>query len=148
VPAITRLDEAREDVVFAVLSAMTHSRSLQAGAILVVLHTALSGIDDESASRLSEFTEAGLGDTPAREKWKKLMASSTYPYVSQIRSQGREEGRAEGRAQTIIEILEDRRIPMEDADRERILGCSDADALRTWVHRVLSVSTISELFAD
>jgi hypothetical protein len=154
-PAITSLDQARDDVAFAALAAMTQSRALDFSAILEVLHTALSEIDEESAAILSEFAEAGLGDTPAREFWRKLMAVSVYPYPSQLRLQGREEGREEGRAEgeaagqakSIIAILEDRGISVDDADRERILGCADLKTLETWLHRSLRVSAIGELFA-
>ncbi|HUN30921.1 MAG TPA: hypothetical protein VMU95_02795 [Trebonia sp.] len=145
-------EPGREDIVFAVLSAMTHSRSLQADVILDVLRTALADIDEESAARLSEFTEAGLGDTPAREIWRKLMMTGTFPYVSAVRSQGREEGREEGRstghAEAIIEVLDDRGIGLQDADRERILACSDAETLRTWLRRARRVATIRDLFTD
>ena len=49
---------------------------------------------------IAEFTEAGLGeDTMGRTIWRNLMATRTYPYVSELRSQGREEGRVEGRAE-------------------------------------------------
>jgi hypothetical protein len=64
---------------------MTQSRTQDFSDILEVLHMALSEIDKESAAVLSEFTEAGLGDTPAREFWRKLMAVSVYPYPSQLR---------------------------------------------------------------
>jgi hypothetical protein len=79
------------------------------------------------------------------------MVASVYPYPSQLRLQGREEGREEGRAEgqatSIITVLDDRGISMEDADRARILGCADLETLGTWLHRSLRVSAISELFA-
>jgi hypothetical protein len=39
---------------------------MQVRAILRTLAEALKIIDDDTASLLREFTEAGLGDTPAR----------------------------------------------------------------------------------
>ena len=126
---------------------MTQGRASDFGAILEVLHTALSEIDDESAAVLSEFTEAGLGDTPARDFWRKLMVASVYPYPSQLRLQGRAEGEASGQAKAIVTVLDDRGISMEDADRDRILGCADLETLGIWLHRSLRVSAIGELFA-
>jgi hypothetical protein len=170
-PAITTLDQARSDIAFAALAAMTQSRTQDFSAILEVLHTALSEIDEDTATALSEFTEAGLGDTPAREFWRKLMAKSVYPYPSQLRLQGREEGREEGRAEgeakgraegeatgraegeatgqakAIITVLEDRGIAMKDADRERILTCTETGMLGAWLRRSHRISAISELFA-
>lgn len=144
VPAITSPDDARRDVGFAVFAALTHSRSLRIGAILETLAGALATVDDETGSTLAEFTEAGLGDTSARSIWRELMATTAYPYVSQLRSQGRQEGRAAD----IERILDKRGIAMDPADRERILSCRDEAALDLWLDRVLTVSTISDLFDD
>ena len=90
----------------------------------------------------------------------KLMATSTYPFASELRSQGREEGRAkgraegraegvvEGRAQDIERLLDKRGIAMTPADRERISSCRDGKTLDTWLDRVLTISDITGLFAD
>ena len=145
-------------------SAITHSRSHQVDVILETLAGALSTVDEETGSLLAEFTEAGLGDTKGRSIWRKLMATSTYPFASELRSQGREEGRAKGReegreegraegvaearAQDIERLLDKRGIAMTPADRERISSCRDGKTLDTWLDRVLTVSGIGELFAD
>jgi DNA invertase Pin-like site-specific DNA recombinase len=92
------------------------------------------------------------------------MATSTYPFASELRSQGREEGRAKGReegraegraegvaearAQDIERLLDKRGITMTPADRDRISSCRDAMTLDTWLDRVLTIADISELFAD
>jgi hypothetical protein len=75
------------------------------------------------------------------------MAASVYLYPSQLRLQGRAEGEATGQAKSIITILDDRGIAVEDTDRERILACADPETLGTWLHRSLRISTVSELFA-
>jgi hypothetical protein len=95
VVAITDPDIARADPGFAVFAAITHSRSKQIDVILEALAGALTTMDEETGSLLAEFTEAGLGDTKGRSIWRNLMATRSYPYVSQLRSQGREEGVAE-----------------------------------------------------
>jgi hypothetical protein len=160
VAAITDPDIAREDPGFAVFSAITHSRSKQIDVILETLAGALATMDEETGSLLAEFTEAGLGDTKGRSIWRNLMATSTYPFVSQLRSQGREEGHkegrkegreeglAEGRAQDIERLLDKRGIAMTPANRDRITSCRDGKTLETWLDRVLTISDISQLFAD
>jgi hypothetical protein len=164
VAAITDPDIAEGDPGFAVFSAITHSRSHQIDVILETLAGALSTVDEETGSLLAEFTEAGLGDTKGRSIWRKLMATSTYPFASELRSQGREEGRAKGReegraegraegvaearAQDIERLLDKRGITMTPADRDRISSCRDAMTLDTWLDRVLTIADISELFAD
>jgi len=121
------------------------------GGILEALASALATIDEGSAANLAEFTETGLGDTAARQIWRALMATRTYPFVSQMclqaREEGREEGRAEGLAAAIGKVLERRGIEVDDACRARIMSCVDVDALDMWLDRSFVVATASELFA-
>lgn len=149
VPAITDPAEAAEDVALAVFSALTHSRSRKAGGILEALVAALATIDKESAANLAEFTETGLGDT-ARQIWRALMATRTYPFVSQMRQQGREEGREEGRAEglarAIVKVLHRRGIEIDDPARAQIESCGDVDSLDMWLDRSFVVARASDLF--
>jgi hypothetical protein len=50
-PAITTLDQARDDVAFAALAAMTQSLTQDFSVILEVLHAALSKIDERECGR-------------------------------------------------------------------------------------------------
>jgi len=135
--------QAKEDVGFAVLAAITHSRSGQIGHILEALAEALDTIDTSTASVLAELAEAGLADTDGLPIWRALMATTTYPYVSHLRSQGR----AEGRAEAVVLVLAARHIEISGADRERILACRDSDTLTAWLTRAAVITDISELFA-
>ena len=120
-------------------------------AILEALAAALATIDEESAANLAEFTETGLGDTAGRQIWRALMATRTFPFVSEMRLQareeGREEGRAEGLAAAIVKVLERRGIEVDDASRARITSCGDGDTLGVWLDRSVVVASASELFA-
>jgi hypothetical protein len=106
------------------------------------------------AANLAEFTETGLGDTAGRQIWRALMATRTYPFVSQMRLQAREEGleqgRQEGRAETLVEairaIFEQRGIEVDAASRARIESCDDAEVLNVWLRRSVVVAAASELF--
>jgi hypothetical protein len=150
VPAVTSLAEAADDIPFAVFSALTHSRGPEAHAILEALAAALDTIDTETADFLVEFTEAGLGSTPGQQIWKVLMATVTYPYVSELRSKGRQEGRQEGRAQgqaqSILQVLDRRGIAVDAGSRERIESCTEADTLSTWLDRALTAAKATDLF--
>jgi hypothetical protein len=101
-------------------------------------------------ANLAEFTETGLGDTAGRQIWRALMATRTYPFVSQMRMEAREEGRAEGRAEglaeAIFKVLDERGIAVDDASRERIESCDDAGVLSVWLRHSLVVATASEMF--
>jgi hypothetical protein len=140
---ITDPAEAKEDVGFAVLAAITHSRSGQINGILEALAQALNTIEPSTASVMAELTEAGLGNTDGLPIWRALMTTTTYPYVSELRSLGREEGRAA----SVVQVLDVRHIEIPDADRERILACRDYDTLTAWLNRAVVIADISELFA-
>jgi hypothetical protein len=161
VPAITSPEEAADDLTLAVFSALTHSRGAEEelNGILEALAAALATIDEESAANLAEFTETGLGNTAGRQIWRTLMATRTYPFVSQLRLQGREEGREEGLeeglergrlstlAEGIFAIFDERDIEVDEASRARIESCGDAEVLKVWLRRSSVVATASELFA-
>jgi hypothetical protein len=155
VPLITDHEDAAEDVMLTVFSAFTHSRGPEEGAILEALASAMTTIDEEAASGLQEFIEIGLGQTPGAEIWRTMMATRTYPFVSQTRLRGREEGRAEGReegeakglAEAIFEVFDQRGIEVDDDSRQRIESCADAGVLRALLRQSLSAAKPSDLFA-
>lgn len=144
VPAITDPAEAATDLMLTVFSALTHSRGTQARGILEALAAALTTIETEHAANLAEFTETGLGDTPGSQIWRALMATRTFPFVSQTRL----EGRAEGLAAAIIANLGNRDIDVDADSRTRIESCADTDVLMTWLRRSLAVTSATDLFTD
>jgi hypothetical protein len=97
------------------------------------------------------MVDTGLGGTAGRQIWRALMATRTYPFVSQMRLQareeGREEGRAEGLAAAIVKVLERRGIEVDDASRARIMSCGDVDALDVWLDLSVVIASAGELFA-
>src|SRR5262249_17967453 len=129
-----------------VFSALTHSRRAEVRGILEALVTALTAIDRETAKNLAEFTEAGLGDTAGRQIWRALMATRTYPFVSEMREQGREEGRVETLAEAILAVFGQRGIEVDEATRAQIESCDDAEVLKLWLLRSVVVASASELF--
>lgn len=150
VPRITDPAQARHDVGFTVLSALVHSRSEDANGILETLADALETIDVHTATCYAEYTEAALSNTAAQQIWRALMASTTRPYISQIRAEGiaagRVEGRAEGEAEMIFAILDTRGITITNKARTRITNCTDTDQLLAWGRRAVTIDTIDDLF--
>jgi hypothetical protein len=148
---ITDPFEAKEDVGFAVLAAITHSRSGQINDILEALAEALDTIEPSTATVMAELIEAGLGNSDGLSIWRALMTTTSYPYVSELRSlgrqEGREEGRGEARAEAVVVVLDARHIDTAEADRERILACRDSETLTAWLARAAVIAHISELFA-
>ncbi|MFD0850835.1 hypothetical protein ACFQ07_01185 [Actinomadura adrarensis] len=158
VPIINDLGHASQDVVFTVFSALTHSRSPQAAAILNVLAAALDTIDTDSAGFLAEFTEIGLGETAARSAWRTLMSAQSYRYQSeyacQLRSEAKAELRAEveaevkaeGKAELVLRVLKRRGIHVPSSTRDQILSCTETTTLERWFDRALDARSIEDVF--
>jgi predicted transposase YdaD len=63
-------------------------------------------------------------------------------------ARGREEGLCRGRAESLLRLLTLRRIPVDEASRQRILDCTELETLDRWFDRALQVTTVSELLDD
>ncbi|MFG3252316.1 hypothetical protein [Streptomyces sp. NPDC048172] len=148
VPAITDPAEAAADIPLAVFSAITHGNDPDAAAILEALASALTSTDAESAAIFAEFTEVGLGDTPARDLWRHLMSTSLSHFHGLVAETFREEGRCLERASAVVQALEFRDVPLTDADRARVAACTDMPTLARWFERAFTVTSADELFAD
>lgn len=145
VPVVTDPAEAAMDVCFTVFSALTHSRSRQVGGILEALAQALGTVDVATGSMFAEFTETGLGSTAGRTIWRKLMATASYPYISQLRAQGQAQGRLENARDYILQILEQRDIAVPVEVRDAINACDDKKVLDRWLRLAITVNDSSEL---
>ena len=152
VPAITDPDTATANVQLAVLSAITHGKDPNVGAILKALATALQTVDEEAAGTYTYFTEQGLGSTPAANLWRQIMAADlsyfTTPSLQMARAEAKAEARAEAKADSILELLALRGIDVSPQARERISACKDLDTLGNWFPRALTATTADDLFTE
>ncbi|WP_166029419.1 hypothetical protein [Streptomyces chilikensis] len=57
-------------------------------------------------------------------------------------------GEAEGQAKLILRLLEQRKLQIGPATRERILACTDRTILQRWFDRAITAACEEELFAD
>ncbi|MBD0745616.1 hypothetical protein [Streptomyces sp. CBMA152] len=147
-PVITDLDEARQDLGLATLSAITHASSPDIDAILKTLSAALRDAPQDLSFILSELTAQGLGKRPASHLWRNLMAADLSFFKSPISEEIRDEGRAKGRAEDTLRLLERRGVEVPDEARERITTCDDLDTLSRWFDLAITATTIEEVFAD
>jgi predicted transposase YdaD len=87
---------------------------------------------------------------PAREMYMslkdELLARGEKLGEARGRKLGEARGRAIGKAQALLEVLEQRRIPVAMAVRKRILATHDELALRCWLERAIVVTRAAELF--
>lgn len=58
-----------------------------------------------------------------------------------------EESYLEGKTDGILQILEQRGIPIGAEARERITGCTDLDTINRWFNRAITVDNEQDLFA-
>jgi hypothetical protein len=148
VPVITDSAEAAQDLALATFSAMTHGRTTDPTAILEALATALGAADSESAEYYSELLEIGLGDSPARETWRKMMSMVTYfPGRGTYRETAYLEGEAAGKATSVLRVLDLRQVPLTDEDRARVTSCTDLAVLDQWVDLAVTVTDVADLWA-
>jgi cell fate (sporulation/competence/biofilm development) regulator YlbF (YheA/YmcA/DUF963 family) len=82
----------------------------------------------------------------AREREMARRAHEHLMYCARVEAKA--EGRAEGEARTILAFLEARDIVVTEAQRERILQCTDFERLSTWVRKAVTLSDVNELFAE
>jgi predicted transposase/invertase (TIGR01784 family) len=82
----------------------------------------------------------------AREREMARRAHEHLLYCARVEAKA--EGRAEGEARTILAFLEARDIVVTEAQRERILQCTDFERLSTWVRKAVTLSDVNELFAE
>ncbi|MCP2337090.1 hypothetical protein [Actinomadura rupiterrae] len=153
VPRITTLDEAREDAVFAILSALVHSHAPDPDAILEPLALVLGEARDSTQRDLYEFVEAGLvGET--QELWRHFVKTYNPRYVSTLRqegiaegrAEGIAEGRAEGKVKAVLLVLQGRGIALSEKSRARVLGCTDPAVLDDWLLRAATAVSEEDVF--
>ncbi|MEU3128486.1 hypothetical protein ACIBVM_19655 [[Kitasatospora] papulosa] len=157
IPAVTDVAEARKDLALATLSAITHAGEPDVGAILKTLSAALRGAPDDIAAPIVELTAQGLGNRPAAQQWRNLVAVDLSFYISPLSEEIRDEGRAEGeargraegeargRAEDILLVLDERGIEVPDGIRDTITGCRDLDVLRRWLRRAATADSAEEI---
>ncbi|MFE7480691.1 hypothetical protein [Streptomyces sp. NPDC057552] len=111
---------------------------------------ALRATDADAAAVFAEFTEAGLGATPARELWRNLMGTGLSHFrgfvAESFRDEGRLEGRVESRGEGILRILAVRGVAVPDEARQRITDCKDLAVLDVWFERAVTAPTADAVF--
>ncbi|AWL40074.1 MULTISPECIES: hypothetical protein [Streptomyces] len=159
IPLVTDVAEARKDLALATLSAITHADNPDVGAILKALSTALRDAPETIANPIVELTAQGLGNRPAAQQWRNLVAVDlsfyTSPLSEEIRDEGRDEGRAlgeargqaRGQAKSLLMMLDLRGVVIPDEAREKINGCVDTELLDRWFTRAATATSAEEIFA-
>ncbi|MFJ9715956.1 hypothetical protein ACIRPQ_08445 [Streptomyces sp. NPDC101213] len=162
VPEITDESTVARQPALAVLSAIVHSESRRAPAILETLARGFQSLGRGPTKYWCEATEVGLENTPVKVKWRELMSKviTYFPghgtlfeetYLegkAEGKAEGLTEGKAEDRASLVLRVLDKRGVDVPEGTRERITSCTDLDTLTLWFDRSLTATTAEDLFAD
>jgi hypothetical protein len=151
VPAVREAKAAGQDVMMAVLSVLTHRKDPQVGDILETLAAALDQVELDTAAFLAAFTEVGLGDSPAAQIWRALMATP-YPHLMpplrrQWHEEGREEGRVEEAVAAVLRVLRARGLSLPPQVESRIRDHTDLAELEFLLTRAATVTKAEDIFS-
>jgi predicted transposase YdaD len=95
-------------------------------------------IGDQS---VQEATGRVLHSVLDEQRAEELMRS----YGEELMERGRQQGLARGRAETLLRLLAARGLHVDDANRQRILDCTDVATLDRWFDQALHATTLSEV---
>lgn len=79
---------------------------------------------------------------------RKYVAQGEAKGRAEGEAKGRAEGRAEGKAEALLEILRVRGLAVTEAQRARVLGCTDLSVLARWLTRAVTASSADEVLSD
>lgn len=131
----------------AVLSALVHARGPSAEDVERAALAAVSRLDADRAALYTDVMHASLHAT-ARAILEGLMANGTYQHQSDFAERHVAEGRAEGKAQALLAFLDARGIQVSSALRARVLSCTDAERLDTWIARAATATTAADVIGE
>lgn len=141
-PFITDLEQAVDDVDFAVLSTLTHRFDPDIEKALGTLAQAIDTMQPKQSALWADLTEVGL-EGCAQEIWRQIMQTMQYEFGSQLARQTA----AKTEARLILKSLEIHGIPVSEEARRKIESCNDIDVLEVWFERAHEVKRAEDLFA-
>jgi hypothetical protein len=161
VPVVRDVAAAVRDPELAVLSAMAHGGGEPGVAVEIALAAlaAAAGLDEDRALLYSDLVRVSLGEA-ARAAFEDLMANGNYEYQSEFaktheaigmakgQAIGEARGEAIGEAAAVLKILGARSISVTEAQRARVLACTDLATLDRFIARAVVVTTADDLFVD
>jgi hypothetical protein len=164
IPVITDLEVATHDPHLAVLSVMAHGRDDDVATAVAVAAAAASGaatLPEPFRMLCFALIESALGDAARRsfemmpqgvqffsERQRQYFAQGEAKGKAEGKIEGKIEGKAEGTAQSVLRVLQRRRVDVSMDQRERILACSDIATLETWLDAAIDARSVDELFGS
>ena len=149
-----------EQLTQAVFSVMTHARHDVVDGILEEVAKALERADPTTRNEYAKAIWLALNPRPTATQWMELMKAmnmdeelaaslregSVGEVVRGFETKAEAKGKAEGEANSVLRIVDRRRIALTVEQRERILGCTDLDTLNRWLDASLDATSADEIF--
>jgi hypothetical protein len=142
------------DLALAVLGVITHGKDRRVAGILEPLAAALHKVDEATRNKFALEIQSALTEPAFAQLWKELMNFVTVneetmrdnPVYGEFLEEFEAKAEAMGEAASVLTVLEERRIPVDDAQRARILAVHDRQMLLRWLRLALRVGDADELF--
>ncbi|MFH0899491.1 MAG: hypothetical protein V2A73_02555 [Pseudomonadota bacterium] len=159
VPVVTDGERAHAKPELAVLSTLAHGKGEHGQAIAVAAIAAALGLDSDRATLYIDIILDAVGEavrpmleeiamsTIPKLKRTELAVQVVEKYKKDLKTE-RDTGRVEGRAQALLAVLSARQIPVEEAQRARILDCRDDHLLDSWIRRAVFVASVDDLLNE
>ncbi|MCF6468031.1 hypothetical protein FAF44_06380 [Nonomuraea sp. MG754425] len=145
VPKITDVEQARAEPELAALSAIAYG-SLGGDEAWKVLRAWVEAEKNplEGQASYSAIVHYLLTSPEAVQMFKELEVPIGIPEA--MRNPIIREAVEYGKAKTLLMLLDKRNIHVPIEAQERILACTDETTLDTWIDRILTITTVDELF--
>ena len=143
--AVTELQDAKDNVELAVLSAIEHGQNPDISLAARVASAAIVASADIDAERSRLYIDLILMSLSANapEALEATMNSLGYEYQSDFARRYVAQGKAEGRVELTLKLLTWRFGPLPDTVRTRVRGAQDAQ-LDSLFERALTAQTLEE----
>lgn len=149
VPVVTDPEQAAREPELAVLSAMTHGKGDTEIAVAIALaaSSAFGQLPADQQLLYFAFIELALGDA-ARKAFEMHPEAEKIveKFIGDRQQRSFEKGRASSSAAAVLDVLDARSLSVTSEQRERILGSSDFELLKTWLRRAITVASVDDLF--
>jgi hypothetical protein len=151
VPVVIDVELAKREPHLATLSLLTHGRDRDVSVVVAIATAAIAGAEPlpEGEKMLHfQLIESSLGG--AARKALEMLPQGQRVFSANFakgKAKGLAEGRAEGKADAILLVLRSRGLPVSAEQRQRILDCTRATTLDSWLKKAATVRSVGQLLA-
>lgn len=153
IPIVTDVEQARRAPELALLSVQAHGKTPAGFDVALAAIAAATHLDDDHAMLYYDVIQRAVGES-IRQKLEEAMRIQDYEfqsefakkYLSQGRAEGRKEGRAQAKAESVLRILQVRKLQVGETQRQQILKCTDSELLERWLELSVTVDHTDEIF--